>query len=218
MKRMLSLLLVLPLLLCSCGSDGDFVPSAELVAAAQCLGISLEDLAEMYDEVVGMIGSLGGVLPANVNYDYNTGVYTITASFGTISGVVTSLDDLDDGLGVPESATATWETGSLAGAPAFGASGTFTVVRPSTPQINISGTGMIVDGTCAFDMTALNLSENNTSTLGAVGTFAFSSTVPEGVLAGTMIFNGTSTALVDATFDGEDVSFYFNLDTFEPIF
>jgi len=46
----------------------------------------------------------------------------------------------------------------------------------------------------------------------------FEATTPDGVLDGTMTFNGSPNALIVATFDGVSYTFFIDLATFEPVF
>jgi hypothetical protein len=218
MKRILPLLLS-TVLLVSCGSGDSFTPTPELQALADCTGLSLEELGEIYGEVLDLLDSIGGVIPPNATYDIADGDYTITLSIGTIAGVISSPDSLVDGLGVGESATATWAlNGGLAGAPAVTGEGSFTVARPNADVFNVSGNGATTDGTCDFDFPTLNLSTDIDSGLGPVGTITFTVTAPEGTLDGTMTFNGSTQARVVADFDGSTYTFFIDLVTFEITF
>jgi hypothetical protein len=219
MKRILPLVLA-ALALVSCGGSGsDFTPTPELQALADCTGLSLEELGEIYGEVLDLLDSLGGVIPPNATYDIGNGDYTITLSFGTIAGVVSSPNVLIDGLDVGESATATWElNGGLAGAVQVTGEGSFTVARPTSTTFNVSGNGHTIDGTCDFNFSSLNFS--TTVGAGPVGTINFVVTAPEGVLDGTMVFNGSTVARVVAEFDGDGKTygFYIDLITYEITF
>ena len=124
-----------------------------------------------------------------------------------------------DGLGVGETATATWAlNGGLAGAPAVVGDGSFTVARPSSDVFNVSGTGELSDGTCLLDFTGLNLSTDIDSGLGPVGTIMFTVSSPAGMIDGTTTFNGTTVARVVADFDGATVVFFIDLVTYEVSF
>ncbi|HEX5137084.1 MAG TPA: hypothetical protein VFY93_08940 [Planctomycetota bacterium] len=216
MKRILPLLLS-ALVLVSCGSGDSFTPTPEQQALADCTGLSLEELGEIYGEVLDLLDSLGGVIPPNATYDIANGDYTIALSFGTLAGVVSSPNNLVDGLGVGETATATWAlNGGLAGAPTVTGEGSFTVARPTSTTFNTSGTGQTVDGTCSFDFSGLNLS--TTVGAGPVGTINFVATAPEGTLDGTITFNGSTVARVIADFDGKTYAFYIDLITYEITF
>jgi len=218
MKRILPLVLS-ALVLASCGGSGSFTPTPELLAVSNCSGVSLEDLGEIYGGVLDLLDSLGGVIPPNATYDIANGDYTITLSFGTIAGVVSSPNNLVDGLGVGETATATWLlNGGLAGLPTITGEGSFTVARPTSTTFNTSGDGHTVDGTCDFIFSSLNLSTTVGS--GPVGTINFVATSPEGSLDGTIVFNGSTLAHVVATFDGDGKTygFYINLITYEITF
>ncbi len=219
MKRLLPLLLSTLVLFAGCGSGDSFNPSAELLAAAQCTGLSLEDLVEVYNETLDLLDSIGGVIPPNMTYNIATGAYTITISLGDIAGIVSSPNNLADGLGVGETATATWDlNGGLAGAGEVTAEGSFTVARATATNYTVSGQGGTADGTCQFDFSSLNFAVNTTSGLGPVGTIVFEGTTPDGTLDGTMTFNGGDTARIVATFDGVSYTFFLDLLTFEPIF
>jgi hypothetical protein len=218
MKRILTLfLLALPLGGCG-GSDG-FTPSPELLAAAECVGLSLEDLNEIFGEVTDLLNSIGGVIPPNMTYDIATGDYTITLSFGTLAGTVVSPDDLDDGLGDGESATAPWAlNGGLAGVATVTGEGSITMARSTATNFTVSGNGAVTDGTCVLDSPAFNLAVNTASTLGPVGTLNFTGTTPGGVITGLMTFDGSDLARITSQFAGEAVTFYLDLDTFIPEF
>jgi len=217
MKRILPLLLS-ALVLVSCGGSGStFTPTPELQALADCTGLSLEELGEIYGEVLDLLDSIGGIIPPNATYNIANGDYTITLTFGTIAGVVSSPNNLIDGLGVGETATATWDlNGGLAGAAAVTGEGSFTVARPTATTFNVSGNGHTIDGTCDFVFSSLNLS--TTVGVGPVGTINFVVTAPDGTLDGTMTFNGSTVARVIADFDGGTYAFYINLITYEITF
>lgn len=218
MKRLLPILLPALLLAPGCGSGDSFNPSPELLAAGECAGLSLENLVQIYNNVLELLDQIGdGTIPANMTYNIANGVYTMDLALGDVGGVVTSAFNLNDGLGVGESATATWElNGGLAGVAVTG-EGSFTVARSTASTFNVSGFGGMVDGTCEFDFSSLNFSVT-TGTGGPVGTIVFEATTPDGILDGTMTFNAGSTARIVATFDGVSYTFLIDLVTFEPIF
>jgi len=216
MKRILPLLLS-TLVLASCTSGSGFKPTPELQALADCTGISLEKLGAIYGEILDLMDSIGGVIPPGDTYDIANGNYTITVSFGSIAGVVSSSDSLIDGLGVGESATATWAlNGGLAGAAQVTGEGTFTVARPSASIFNVSGSGATTDGTCQFDFSGLNFSTVVGG--GPVGTITFTMTSPDGTINGTMTFNGGTVARVVATYNGDTVVFNIDLITYAVSF
>ncbi len=201
--------LLLALLLAACG--GGSGPSAELLAAAQCTGLGLEDLREVFEEVTGFLASIGGTLPPNVTYTAPD--YSITMSFGTIAGSVTSPDDISDGIDAGEAATASWNlAGTVAG------NGTFTLDRIAAQQFAVSGDGSVVDGACVFNATNVDLDIDLASSLGPVGSFDFNGVTPTGPILGTMTFDGSDTAVVDAIYLGIDVTFTIDLNTFAPGF
>lgn len=216
MKRLLPLLLS-ALVLVSCGSGDSFNPSAELQAAADCTGLSLEDLVAIYNSVIDLLDEIGdGVIPPNATYNIATGAYTITLTIGDVTGTVSSAFNLNDGLGVGESATAIWDlNGGLAGAEVTG-EGTFTVARATATSYTVSGLGGLLDAACQFDFSSLNFAV--TTVTGLTGTIVFEGTTPDGTLDGTMTFNGSPTARIVATFDGVSYTFFIDLATFEPIF
>jgi len=221
MKRLLPLLLATLVLFAGCGSGDSFNPSPELLAAAQCLGLSLEDLVDVYVGVLDLLGSIGGVIPPNMTYNIATGAYTITLGIGDLAGIVSSPNNLADGLGVGETATATWElNGGLAGAPTLTAEGSFTVARATATNFTVSGIGGSADGTCEFDFSSLNFAVNESVSAAPTGTIVFEATTPDGVLDGTMTFTNASPTVtrVVATFDGVSYTFFIDLLTFEPIF
>ena len=217
MKKLLPLLLSTCILVAGCGSGDSFNPSPELQAAADCLGLSLEDFALIYNNVLELLDQIGdGVIPANMTYTIATGAYTMDLAIGDITGVVTSAANLNDGLDVGESATATWElNGGLAGVEQTG-EGSFTVARATASRYTVSGFGGLLDGTCEFEYSSLNFTFDTPT--GLTGTMLFDATTPDGVLDGTITFNGSPTARIVATFDGVSYTFFIDLATFEPIF
>lgn len=219
MKKLLPLLLSTCILVAGCGSGDSFNPSAELQAAADCTGLSLEQVAEIYNEVLELLDQIGdGVIPPNMTYP-GGGAYTITLSFGSLAGTVSSAFNLNDGLGVAESATAVWDlNGGLAGAPTVAGEGQFTVARATATRFTVAGFGDLVDTDCEFDFSSLNFTVESGSGLGPVGTINFEAITPDGTLDGQMTFNGGNTARVVATFDGVSYTFFIDLTTFEPIF
>lgn len=217
MKRILPLVLS-SLVLASCGGGGSngFTPTPELQALADCTGLSIEELGEIYGELYQLITALGGTIPPGDIYAYDTGVYTIPLTIGTLTGVIAPAPDLIDGLGVGELATATLElNGGLAGSSATG-EGSLTFARSSATIYNVSGNGELLDGTCQFTFSGLNFTTDD----GAIpfGTITFTVTAPEGTLNGTVTLNGTNTARVVATFDGSTVIFFIDLITYEITF
>ena len=220
MKRLLPILLSTLVLFSGCGSGDSFNPSPELLAASQCMGTSIEDLVEIYNGVLDLLDSIGGVIPPNMTYNIATGAYTITLTNGNLAGIVSSPNNLADGLGVGETATATWElNGGLAGGGPT-AEGSFTVARATATNYTVSGLGGTLDGTCEFEFTSLNFAVNTNVSAAPTGTIVMETTTPDGVLAGTMTFVNTvpTTSRVIATFDGVSYTFFLDLTTFEPIF
>jgi len=203
--------LLLALLPAACGGGGSG-PSAGLLAAAQCSGLGLEDLNEIFGEVTAFLASIGGTLPPNVTYTAPD--YTITMSFGTVAGSVTSTDTISDGIDAGEGATASW---NVAGASVTG-NGTFTLDRVTAQQFAVSGDGSVLDGACVFNATNVDLDIDLASSLGPVGSFDFNAVTPTGPIVGTMTFDGSDTALVQATYLGVSATFRINLNTFAPEF
>jgi hypothetical protein len=218
MKRLLPILLSTFVLLAGCGSGDSFNPSPELQAAADCTGLSLENLVIIYSSVLDLLDEIGdGTIPPNATYNIATGAYTITLTIGDLAGVVSSAFNLNDGLGVGESATATWAlNGGLAGAPTLDAEGSFTVARATASSYTVSGIGGLLDTGCQFDFSSLNFAVD--TAVGLTGTIVFDATTPGGVLDGTMTFNASPNARVVATLDGVSYTFFIDLITFEPVF
>ncbi|HEX5137085.1 MAG TPA: hypothetical protein VFY93_08945 [Planctomycetota bacterium] len=209
-------LLLLPaILLGACGGGSSTDPN--LVTAAQCTATGLEDLDEVFGDVSEFLASIGGTLPANVTYDDASGDFSITASFGTIDGNVTSADDISDGIDAGEAASATWSINPGGGATITG-SGVFNLARTAASVFGITGNGSITDGTCIFNATDTDLVLDLLSGLGPVGSFDFNATTTTGPIDGTMTFDGSATAVIIATFGGIPVAFTIDLDTFLPHF
>jgi hypothetical protein len=208
------LLIALSLLLAACGGGGSST-DPNLLTAAQCSATGLADLDEVFGEVSGFLASIGGTLPPNVSYDAGTGDFSITATFGTIDGNVASADDISDGIDAGESAGATWSINPVGGATITG-SGVFNLARTSATVFGITGNGSVVDGACVFNATNTDLVLDLASALGPVGGFDFNATTPAGPLLGSMSFDGSATAEVDAMFGGIGVTFTIDLDTFAP--
>jgi len=216
MKRILPLVLS-SLALASCGSGNGFKPTAVQQALADCTGLDLDHLGEIYGEVLHLFEVIPGA-PLGGTYDINNGSYTLTISLGTITGVVSSNDKIDDGIDVGESATATWQlNGGLAGAAVVTGEGSFTVARPAATVFNVSGNGGILDDTCEFTFTNLSFAVSTVS--GLQGTILFTVDAPQGTLDGTItIFAGNNSARVAATVDGDSFVFYIDLVTFTVSF
>jgi hypothetical protein len=206
--------LLLALLLAACGGGGSG-PGAELLAAAQCSGLGLENLRDVLDEVTGFLASIGDTLPSNVTYTPPD--YSITASFGTLAGSVTSTDNIADGIDPGEAASASWNLSPLAGGTVTG-NGTFNLARILTDSFQVTGNGSVVDGTCVFNATNVDLDLDLGSSLGPVGSFDFNGVTPNGPILGTMTFDGSDIALVEALFLGVSTTFRIDLDTFLPVF
>lgn len=221
MKCIGCILLVSCLSLSACSSGGDgFVPSQALLAAAQCTGASLEDLNEVFQEVLGFMSALGGTLPGSVTYDDQTGDFTITTVLGPVTGTVTSADNIDDGLDQGESAGASWALngGLTAGAAVLG-EGLFNVSRPLTNELDVSGNASLSDGTCDFSALTLVLTiDLSPSGDGPAGSLEFDAMTPGGDMAGTMTFDGSDIARVNGQFDGAPFNFRLDLNNFVPIF
>jgi hypothetical protein len=211
MKRTL---LLLALVLAACGGDGSSV-DPNLFAAAQCTALGLEDLDAIFSEVTDLLASIGGTLPPNVTYTPPD--YTLTMSLGTVAGSVTSTDDISDGIDPGEAAIASWNLTPLAGAGVAG-NGTFNLSRITDVTFTIGGDGSIVDGACVFNATNVDLDLDLSSSLGPVGSFDFNGVTPSGPILGTMTFDGSSTAVVEALFLGVTTTFTIDLDTFVPHF
>lgn len=224
MRRILSVFLALALVACAEGQCVSIVGACgggidpETLAraqAAQCTSLSFEDLDEISGEVVELLLSIGGVIPPNATYSIATGDYTITLSIGLLAGIVTSSDDLSDGIGPGEAATATWElNGGLAGT-ARG-EGVFTLARTSTTDFTVGGDGSTSHGTCEFDFTSINLAFDTASSLGPIGNIAFTGTSGGSPISGNIVLDGSDTALVSSRFDGKVLAFTIDLDTFLP--
>jgi len=212
MKRVVLLpLLLLTLTLGACSSDELALLNPDLLQIAQCTGTSLEELDNLFSEVVGFLGAIGGTLPGNVTYDEMTGDYTIDSVSGPITGVVTSSDDISDGVDENESATATWTlSGGVTG------TGSFTVSRPGPDTIQVTGTGDLENGDCTFDVNSFSISIDLSSEGGPTGTIDFDATNTDGLLTGTMSFDGSDIARVLGTFNGGAASFRIDLNSFLP--
>jgi hypothetical protein len=215
MKRILPLLLS-TLVLVSCGGSDGFTPTPEQQALADCTALDLGHLGLVYGEILNLFEAIPGA-PVGGTYDIANGDYTLTLSVGAVAGVVSSTDQINDGIDVGESATATWAlNGGLAGAPTVTGEGSFTIARPSSTTFNVSGNGEVIDGTCDFTFT--NLSFTITSTAGLTGTVLFTVDAPQGTITGTMTFNGSDFARVVADLAGVTYTFYIDLVTYEVSF
>jgi len=217
MKRAILLPLLLSLALGACSSDEIAALSPDLLQIAQCTGTSLEELDNIFSEVVGLLGAIGGTLPANVTYDDVTGVYTINSIAGPITGVVSSVDDISDGVDENESATATWDlNGGLAGSGGVIGTGSFTVNRPDANTVAVTGSGGLANGDCTFDITSFSLSIDLDAEGGPAGTLDFDATADGETLDGTMSFDGSDIANVTGNFNGGLVGFLIDLNSFLP--
>lgn len=219
MKRVFLLpFLILPLTLGACSSD-DVIHalSPDLLQVAQCTGTSLEELDNIFSEVVGLLGAIGGTLPGNVTYDDMTGDYTIDSVAGPITGIVSSTFDISDGVGPGESATATWDlNGGLAQAGGVIGTGTFTVTRPDADTVQVTGSGGLENGDCVFAVNSFDLTIDLAAEGGPTGTLAFDAIVDGETLDGTMTFDGSDVASVLGAFQGGTVNFSIDLNNFLP--
>jgi hypothetical protein len=131
----------------------------------------------------------------------------------TLTGVVSSPDELGDGLATGEEATATWGMdGFHPGSFATG-DGSFHFVRTSATGFTVSGNGSTVDDEgCELDVTSLDLTESSSSNVG-VGMFVFSGRSSPGTITGTVTFDGTEGADIAAQFKGEVRMWTFHLPT-----
>jgi hypothetical protein len=212
-------LLALALVLTACIGSG---PNCELgncddLVMAQCLGPSLEDILRAHGGIAALLDSLGDAPPASTTFDVATGEYTITILIGpsvvTLTGIVSSPDELGDGLTIGEEATATWEMdGFHPGAFATG-DGSFQFMRSSATGFTVTGSGSIADDEgCELDVTSLDLTESSSSDFG-VGMLVFSGRSSAGTITGTVTFDGTEGADIAAQFKGEVRMWTFHLPT-----
>ncbi|MHC4162961.1 MAG: hypothetical protein ACYTDU_12115 [Planctomycetota bacterium] len=215
MKRTFLLPLLLSVALSACSSDDIAALDPDLLQIAQCTGLSLEELNTVFEEVLGFVGNIGGTLPGNVTYDEMTGDYTIDSIAGPITGVVSSADDISDGLDENEAA-ATWDlNGGLASVGVTG-TGAFDMSRPGPDLIQVTGSGSLVDQDCMFNLTSFNVSLDLSSEGGPIGDLVFDAMITDGVLNGVMDFDGSDIAGVNGDFNGASVSFRIDLNTFLP--
>jgi hypothetical protein len=218
MKRVFLIPLMLTLALSACSSDDVIAAlSPDLLQVAQCTGTSLEELDNLFSEVVGFLGAIGGTLPGNVTYDDVSGDYTIDSVAGPIAGIVSSTDDISDGVDPGESATATWDrNGGPAGVGGAIGTGTFNVSRPDADTIVVTGSGSLENGDCTFDVNSFNITVDLNAEGGPTGSIAFDATVNGETLDGTMSFDGSDIANVLGTFKGASASFRIDLNDFLP--
>lgn len=220
MKRLAVLLiLILPLPMLGCGGgSSSFDPTPEQLAAALCASGSLGSLSTVFLDVFEFLGSIGsGSLPIGATYDDVTGDYSLPTSLGTITGTVSSPDDISDGIDPFESVSATWDVngGIVVGLSLVG-SGVFDVTRSTATVFDITGGGALEEPGCLFDGSTLDLTLDLNSSLGPRGSLGFSLTTAGGTYVGTMTFDGSNVARVRGTFNSVAFNFRINLDTFTP--
>jgi len=220
-KVVLLLTLVLASVIAGCGGDGSsFVPDAEQLAAAECSATSLSYLNIAFAEIMDFLSAIGGTLPPEVTYDDTTGDFSIASLLGTISGNVSSTDDISDGIGAGESVSATWDINpGIAGVVGVTGAGVFNVSRPTTNEFTILGNGQVDDTTCSLAVPQIDLDIDLLSQLGPQGSLAFSATGAFGIFAGTMSFDGSDLARVVASLNSVPLpTFWIDLNTFQPVF
>ena len=100
----------------------------------------------------------------------------------------------------------------------LGGNGTFTLDRTGASVFAISGSGSVAEGTCALNVTNVDLDLDLASSLGPVGSFDFDAVTTGGPITGTMTFDGSDIAVVEAVYLGVAVTFEIDLDTFQPVF
>ncbi|MEM8885724.1 MAG: hypothetical protein AAGD14_16785 [Planctomycetota bacterium] len=219
--RAIGIGVVVGLVLVACGGGGDdegnglgFTPQEE--QAAECIVFNLDDLEDVAVGLIQLAEGLGiAPLPSNITFDPGTGNYSIIAALlggGTrsITGTVTG-DDLTDGFAIGESFQATWT--------ALG-NGTFQVSNNSATEIRLQGTGTVQSGVnCTTAVTVdVMIDPTVVGDLVVTGTIDFTAQVAGGETAtGTITFDGTSIADVEAMFMGETQRFRIDLDEFEAI-
>ncbi|MHC4548390.1 MAG: hypothetical protein ACYTEZ_06390 [Planctomycetota bacterium] len=226
MKRTACLCLVLALALAGCSSSGDGIPvDLDLLALAQCTGLTLSDANVIVLGILDLLGSIPGPpLPPGTTYDAGTGDYSVDLDFdddgtpdATVSGVISSPDDISDGIDPGEKANSTW---NLTSGPVMGG-GVFDFDRLSATALQMTGNGSFsAQQSCDFDMPSADITFplNDPTGMGPTGSLSYTVTAPAGSISGAISFDGSSVATVNATYAGGSVTFRIDLDTFLPIF
>jgi len=188
----------------SCTSSSIFIPSAELVATAGCAADSLEPTSLVFEQVFQQLSTVTGAGPFSVMLNYAGTQYTLSGQVTVLKG------SLADGFGPGDEVQVDW---TLSGGVESG-QGKFIAKFTSAAVVDVTGNGMVGDGTCVFTVTAINLMVNPNNG-DAVGTIDFTAVDSGGSpLTGTITFDNSNIAQVNAMFEGESVSFSINLDDF----
>jgi hypothetical protein len=221
MARPRRLLLVLALAGCSevdvgCIDITGACPDDDSVMAL-CLSTSFADVVRAKEGIAALVESMGGPPPANTTFDVTTGSFEITIPLGaasaTLSGVLSSPDDIGNGVDIGEEVTATWTLERPYLDSAATGDGSFTFVRFSPTDFTVSGTGSWSDdeGGCELGVSSLSLTGSSSTDFGT-GTLVFSGRSSGGTITGTVTFDGSASADIVCRFQGEDRLWTFNFE------
>ncbi|MHC4224002.1 MAG: hypothetical protein ACYSUN_08435 [Planctomycetota bacterium] len=222
--RIASLLFLLAV--SGCGED-DFTPPEGLVLAAECTALGMEDVVAISNglfDLLDVLDSPGAPLPANVDYDPQTGRYTVRIDLDssgstdmTVDGAVTVRGgDLSDGIDPGDRFDTSWTVGS---GPTTG-SGTFTFRMINATDLSMTGGGSVQsDLSCSLAISDTNLLWTTDSNEGPTGAVNVSSDAGGGEsISGTIRLDGSDWATVRGTWRGQPVAFRIDLETFEVRF
>jgi len=222
--RIASLLFLLAV--SGCGDD-DFTPPEGLILAAECTALGMEDVVAISSglfDLLSVLDNPGAPLPANVDYDSQTGLYAARIDLDgngstdmTVEGTVTVRGgDLIDGMDPNDSLDVSWTVSS---GPITG-SGAFTFRMIDATDLSMTGGGSVQsDQSCALAISDANLLWETDSDGGPTGTINFSSDSGSGnSISGTIRFDGSDWATVRGTWRGQPVAFRINFETFEVRF
>ncbi|MHC4932406.1 MAG: hypothetical protein ACYTGV_09485 [Planctomycetota bacterium] len=222
--RIASLLVLLAV--AGCGED-DFTPPEGLILAAECTALGLEDVVAVFNGLFDLLGALddpGAPLPANVDYDPQTGRYTVRidldgngSSDMTVEGTVTLREgDLSDGIDPGDEFDTSWTVSS---GPITG-DGIFTFRMINATDLSMTGGGTVrSDLSCSFSISETNLVWVTGSDAGPTGAIDFSGDAGGGeTISGTIQFDGSDWATARGTWRGQPVAFRIDLETYEVRF
>jgi hypothetical protein len=205
-----------------------------LVGRGTAYGVRwLDSVARGIEAVASVTGEIG-TLPEGVAYDPDTGAFSVdidTTRNGvqdsTLSGFLTSGDDISDGIGAGERATFDWvASGEITG------SGTIRLLGLGPDQYAATGGAFLADGT-EFEFEVRNidlvLDDSDYPLDGTIDYETYATgltidpydeeiTIEPAEMDGILEFFGTERATGSGEFDGEDLQFDVKLDTFQVIF
>ena len=236
--RILLLLPVLSLVFVGCGDEffSGGLPGLRqiLIGRGTAYGVRwLDSVARGIQKVASATGEIV-TLPEGVDYDPDTGAFSVdidTTKDGvedsTLSGFLTSNDDISDGFDLGERATVDWiVSGEILGG------GTFRLLGLGADRFAVTGDASLRDAVeFEFEVKNIDLDVDD-STYPLDGTIDYETfatgvtispyddeiTIDPAYMDGILEFFGNERATGSGEFDGEDLTFEVKLDTFQVVF